>query len=231
MNNFQRFRNQLLSDSSGLALIEFAYALPLLLGLVGFGLEMTNLASTSTKVSQAAMALSDNMSRVGLESALSRVQLRESDINDGFIGIQRGAAGLGLTSGGRVIISSLERNAQGGQWIHWQRCIGTKLVTSSYGTQGTGISGTSFLGMGPAGARVTAPAGQAVMFVEIVYDYQPLFTTLFIPARTIRFEQSFIVRDERDLVGPTDAGHPEGYGVFNPSPAAPVHNCTSYTAT
>lgn len=231
MSKTKNFRQRLASNSSGLALIEFAYALPLLVGLVGFGLEMTNLATTSTQISQAAMALSDNMSRVGLESALSRVQLRESDINDGFIGIQRETPGLDLTSGGRVILSSLERNAEGGQWIHWQRCIGTKLVTSKYGTQGTGATGTSFLGMGPASARVTAPAAQAVMFVEIEYDYKPLFTTLFIPARTIRFEQSFIVRDERDLVGPTDAAHPEGYGVFNPAPAAPVHNCTSYTAT
>ena len=134
---------KLRSDVSGMAMIEFAYALPLMLVLGGYGIEMANLATVNQKISQSALALADNMSRVGAESALSTVQIRESDINDSFIGLTRQTGALNLTSNGRVILSSLEQNASGRQWIHWQRCIGTKSLASSYGAQGTGATGTS----------------------------------------------------------------------------------------
>jgi hypothetical protein len=212
---------RLRSDVSGVAMIEFAYALPLLLVLGGYGVEMSNMATVNQKVSQAALALADNMSRVGAESALSVVQIRESDVNDSFIGLKRQTGALNLTANGRVILSSLEQNASGGQWIHWQRCIGTKNVASSYGTQGTGATGTSFPGMGTAAARVTAPPNSAVMFVEIEYDYRALFGTMFFPQRTIRYEASFVVRDDRDM---------SGSGIFNPAPTATASSCGTFTA-
>src|SRR3546814_1196324 len=68
---------------------------------------------------------------------------------------------------GRIILSSLERNADGGQQIHWQRCYGDLDVASSYGEAGDGEEGTDFPGMGPDGAEVTAAAGAAVMFVAV----------------------------------------------------------------
>jgi hypothetical protein len=207
------------SETSGNALIEFAYTLPLLVGLGGYGIEMANLAVVSHKVSQSAMALSDNMSRIGQANSLAVTQIREADVNDSFIGVKRQTEGLDLTNNGRIILSSLEQNAQGGQWIHWQRCIGTKNASSAYGPQGTGATGTGFLGMGPASSRIQAPPDSAVMFVEVVYDYKPLFTTMFIPARVIRFESSFIVRDSRDLTQ-----------IYNPSPAAPVATCATFAA-
>lgn len=228
----RRFTNKLRADTSGLALIEFAYSLPLLVGLVGYGLELTNLAGANLKVSQAANALADNMSRVGLESSLALTQLREADVNDGFIGLKKQADALDITNNGRIILSSLERNAQGGQWIHWQRCLGTKNYPSTYGNAGDGATGTTFQGMGPATAKVTAPvAGSAVMVVEIIYDYKPLFTTMFFPAKQIKYHASFIVRDDRDLRGPFDSTRPEGYGIYNPSPTAPVRSCNLFTAS
>lgn len=216
---------RLRSDTSGMAMIEFAYALPLLLVMGGYGVEMSNMATVNQKVSQAALALADNMSRVGAQSALATVQIRESDINDSFIGLARQTSGLNLSSNGRVILSSLEQNSSGGQHIHWQRCIGTKNVPSSYGPQGTGATGTSFPGMGSPASRITAPPGAAVMFVEITYDYRALFGTMFMSPRTIRYEASFVVRDDRDLVGPSG-----GDGVYNPG-AAPQHLCSAFTAT
>lgn len=216
-----RIASRLRANVSGVAMVEFGYSLPLLMIVGGFGLETANLAIVNQKVSQAALALADNMSRVGVESALAKTQVREADVNDGFIGIKRQTDTLNLTSNGRVILSSLEQNSSGGQWIHWQRCIGTKVVASSYGTQGTGATGTSFAGMGPASARVTAPPNSAVMFVEIVYDYRSLFGTMFMPARQIRYEASFVVRDDRDM---------SGNGIFNPNPTATASSCSTYSA-
>ena len=42
------------ADTSGIAMIEFAYALPLLMVVGGFGIEMTNLATVNQSVSQSA---------------------------------------------------------------------------------------------------------------------------------------------------------------------------------
>jgi hypothetical protein len=220
-NKIIAISQRLRRDTSGLALVEFAYSLPLLLGLGGYGIELANLANTNVKISLAATSLADNMSRVGLESVLSTVQIRESDVNDSFIGYIKETEGLDATVNGRVILSSLERNPDGGNWIHWQRCIGTKNVNSSYGVQDDGKTGTSFTGMGPAGARVTAPdATTAVMVVEVIYDYKSLFGNVYFPQRTIKYLASFVVRDDRDL-----------RQIYNPTPAATAYTCNRRTAT
>jgi hypothetical protein len=221
-----RLLRRLWHDTGGLALIEFGYSLPLLLGLSGYGLELANLANANMRISQAANALADNVSRVGLESALAKTQLRESDINDGLIGVTRQSGTMDIGSRGRVIVSSLERNAAGGQWIRWQRCLGTRPYASSFGVAGDGATGTAFPGMGPVTARVTAPdAESAVMFVEIIYDYSPIFSTIYINNRQIRFHASYIVRDKRDLTVNN------GTGITNPTPAATPYTCDRFTAT
>jgi hypothetical protein len=207
------------SCNNGIAMVEMALVTPLVMGLVMWGIELTQLAKAQHRVSQAASALADNMSRVGLQSALASVQLRESDIIDGFTGLNRQTEGFNLTSNGRVTLSSLERNADGGQWIHWQRCIGTKNYPSTFGAEGVGATGTAFPGMGPAGSRVQAPPGAAVMFVEVAYDFVPTFGTIFLNPRVIRSHNSFVARSERDLSQ-----------VYNPTGDI-VYRCDRYTAT
>ena len=221
LKSLKSFSHRLRHDTSGLALVEFAYSLPLLLGLGGYGIELANLANTNVQISVAATALADNMSRIGLESVLSTVQIRESDVNDSFIGYIKQTEGLNATVNGRVILSSLERNKDGGNWIHWQRCVGTKNVNSSYGVEGDGATGTSLTGMGPAGALVTAPdASTSVMVVEVIYDYNSLFGNVYFPQRTIKYLASFVVRDDRDL-----------RQIYNPSPAATAYTCNRRTVT
>jgi Flp pilus assembly protein TadG len=75
--------NALRACQSGVAMVEMALVTPLIMGLVMWGIELGQLAKAQHQVSQAASALADNMSRVGLQTALSSVQLRESDIIDG----------------------------------------------------------------------------------------------------------------------------------------------------
>ena len=57
------------------------------------------------------------------------------------------------------------------------------------------------LGMGdpPVASMVNAPLNSGVMFVEINYDYQPLFGTMFVGPTKIHYHASFIVRDKRDF--------------------------------
>ncbi len=211
-------------DRSGVAFVEFAYVLPVLLILGMGGLEISNLAIINMRISQAAMHIGDNVSRLGDRDALVAQKVYEGDINDAFLGVAiQAGSGTDLFENGRVIISSLERNSDGGQWINWQRCMGKKNVASAFGPEGTGATGTSFKGMGPAGKELQAEAGQAVIFVEIQYDYQPIIGNEFamrtINASTITSTAAFNVRGSRDLTG-----------LFQTSPAAPVRSCNKFTS-
>ncbi len=215
----RRLSARLRRDTSALALTEFAFALPILLTIGMFGVEESNIALTNLRVSQYALALADNASRVGVASSSASTvqQLREVDINDVLQGTRLQGANIKLTTYGRVTLSSLERNSSGGQWIHWQRCIGLKTGTgydSTYGVAGAGATGTALVGMGDSGSEVKAPASSGVMFVEINYDYQPLFTNL-LGTRKLHYIASFIVRDNRDFTQ-----------VYNPSPAATASSCS-----
>ena len=126
-------------DRSGVALTEFALSLPLLLVAGLGGVETANLAVTTLRVNQVAMQIADNASRIGDTSSLEDRRIYESDINDLLLGsnIQAGQS-IDLYNHGRTIVSSLEvaPGTDDQQYIHWQRCKGTKAHMSSYGVQG-----------------------------------------------------------------------------------------------
>jgi hypothetical protein len=193
-------------DNRGVAMVEFAFIAPIILFMGVVGIEMANYAVTSLRISQAAMHIADNGSRIGERGTLSAEKIYESDINDMFIGVRLQAGeSIDLYEHGRVIVSSLERNDDDGQWIHWQRCMGKLDEESSDGPEGTGETGDDFAGMGETGQELTAEDGQAVIYVELFYEYQPLmdngFTEPFLPTGPIRSTAAFNVRNTRDLTG------------------------------
>ena len=144
LSRLDHTRRQLGRDTSGLALLEFAFAAPLVLMIGLYGIETANLALINLKVSQIALNLADNASRVGLISGANIEQLREIDMNDVLQAARKQGEGIELTTRGRVTVSSLE-NVAGVQRIHWQRCIGLKNgagYDSSYGITSTSGSST-----------------------------------------------------------------------------------------
>ena len=211
------YRNTLLRiarDRTAVAMTEFALATPLVLTLGLWGLETANLAITHMRVSQAALHLADNASRIGETSSLTRRKIYEDDINDFFLGsnYQAGEA-IDMYEFGRVIISSLqvEEGTDAQQYIAWQRCKGRGQFQSDYGVQDTGKGDPSFQGMGPVGEEVFALKGEAVMFVEISYEYQPIVTDAFLTSREIKASAAFTVRADRDLsqIYQRDADNPD----------------------
>ena len=219
-----------IANKSGVALIEFAYCLPVFLGFGFSALEVANLTTARMRVSQIAMTLADNAARVGVNSGLSEKKVYESDIYDIFEGIRQQSGSLNLESRGKIILSSLQRNASGGQWIAWQRCIGSKTFSPSYGVAGTGRTVTTYAGMGPAGSEIKAPVSGAVMYVEIAYDYRALIEpiakgmTYFgmnTNNQTLLYRAAFIVRDPRVLGSSAVAAatNTEDHGLFQDSPA------------
>lgn len=210
----------LLRNRSGVAMVEFALGAPFLLTAGLWGAEEANYALVNMKISQLAEHIADNASRIGDTSTLKNRRIYETDINDLIYGAQvQSGRKLNLYDNGRVIISSLEVKSSGNntQYIHWQRCRGLKPYKSAYGDQGQDL-GTA--GMGPKGQEVTAEPGDAVIFVEINYTYQPLVSAKFMGSLDIYAIASFTVRDSRDLsqIYQRNAGSPD-----------PVQTCTKYT--
>lgn len=225
-------RKRLARDTSGLALLEFAFSAPVVLMVGFYGIETANLALINLKVSQIALSLADNGSRVGLLGNANIEQLREVDLNDVLLAARNQGEGIGLTTNGRVTMSSLERDSTGlVQRIHWQRCIGAKSginYDSSYGTT-TITAGTDTTpanagtlapsGMGDPGEQVQAPTNGGVIFVEVNYDYRPIVGQWVFGPTRIHYIASFVVRDNRDFTQ-----------LYNPSPTALRSTCNLYPA-
>lgn len=180
--------------SAGVALIEFAIALPMLVLMMLGGLELTNYVFAHMRVNQIAITVADNAGRV-------RSGIDESNIYEVFAGAELIGQSLDFEENGRIVLSSLEPNgrsgSEAGQMINWQRCYGELAVSSLYGVQGAGRTTAALAaGMGAAGNQITSAAGTAVMFVEVTYRYQPLIFDDFIASQTsFRYEAAFNVRE------------------------------------
>lgn len=225
----RNLRKLVRDDDSGVAMIEFAFCAPIFAMLSFTSFEMINLTLANMRASQIAMTVADNLSRAKTSVPLGLPRLREVDINDTLIGANiQGGGSFDLLENGRIIVSSLQQNAAGRQWIAWQRCKGELNVTSAYGAQGatqpsSGSSG--FQGMGRASDRVVAQPNSAIIFAEVTYDYQPIIGNFVITTFRIRKEAAFYVRDDRDLTG-----GPTSNGMYNPTPAATISACNVFNS-
>jgi hypothetical protein len=150
---------------------------------------------------------------LGNQSALGARPISETEINDLFAGAELQAGTLDLANKGRMILSSVELNADGGQWLHWQRCRGAFPYTSDIGEAGDGETGTDIDSFGE-GAGVAASSDNAIMMVEIAYDYEMLVPVFDVELGPITESVAFNIRDQRDLTQ-----------VYNPD-SATVANCS-----
>lgn len=185
-------------NTSGVALTEFAFSLPILLALIFGGLETANYALAHMRVSQLAMTVADNAGRVD-------VTMDETNIYEIFAGADLTGQSLDFEENGRIVLSSLRENgltgSDEGQEINWQRCWGDlDDIDPAYGTEGTGSTNDDLAeGMGPTGNKIISAPGTAVMFVEVTYNYQPLVPQLdILGTRQIRYESAFNVRERQN---------------------------------
>lgn len=190
-------------NTSGVALLEFALTLPVLTVMGMYGVEIAYMSSVNMQMSQMALELADNASRMQqTNNNTVAPTVTETDIDTIMSGVIKRGENFRFAQNGRVILSSLERDdATGKQFIHWQRCAGSLLVPSAYGndSDSNGLNGGTLTGMGSGSTKAIATTGIAVMFVELTYDYSGIFGTLFVNNVRFRQEASYIVRDLRDL--------------------------------
>lgn len=185
---------RLACDQSAVALIEFAFALPVVLALGFGGMEAANLALANVKANQIAETVADNAGRVF-------PTIDESDINEVFAGALQIGQSVNFQQNGRIVLSSVQDNGlaspKSGQMINWQRCTGNLTsVAPAYGLEGKGKTDASLPAVGPTGRQIQSLPGTAVMFVEVTLQYQPLIPGF--PVRTIRYESAFNVRERQN---------------------------------
>ncbi|WP_181815699.1 TadE/TadG family type IV pilus assembly protein [Alteripontixanthobacter maritimus] len=209
----RRFRT-LGSDTAGAAMVEFAFTAPILLVMGLFGIELAQASLMQTQLSQTAISLADNASRVGQnDNSGVAPTISEAQVDALLASAVRQAGNMDIAERGRIIISSVEYDASTGrQFIRWQRCTGGLERESKYGDDGAknGLTGAPIAGVGSSTNKAKAQAGTGVMFVEVIYDYDSLFDgAIGIDKMEYRQEAAFQVRDDRDysagLTGGTTA--------------------------
>ncbi|MEH6716003.1 TadE/TadG family type IV pilus assembly protein [Parasphingorhabdus flavimaris] len=193
-----RFKNlPIVEDTSGLALLEFAFTAPVMLLIGMAGMETANLAIAHLQVSQIAMLVADNASR-------ARESIDEADIREIFTGADLTGDAIDFSPNARIILSSLETNGRTGsdkgQWIRWQRCYGGNTnFSSSHGAEGDGRYNSSLNGgIGRPGKKISAAGSTAINFAEVIYDYKPLVSDRFFGETVIRYESAFVARERDD---------------------------------
>ena len=197
---------------AGVSTLEFALILPIVMSIGLYGVEIVYLNTIDMKLSEMALSLADNASRLGqTDNSAVTPTVTETDISEVMKGVEEQGAPIGFAQNGRVILSSLERDtATGKQYIHWQRCFGGMSRQSAYGndTSRNGVNGAAITGMGRGTTKVAATsASTAVMFVEVYYSYTGLVGQTFVANRILRKEGAFLIRDERNLApGVTGTG-------------------------
>lgn len=202
-------------DRQGLALLEFALALPLVLTVLLFGLELCNYGISILRVHQIAATSADNAARV-------RDSISEADVNEVLLGGKIVGEPMEFAGSGRIVMSDVTSNGfsdgRRGQRIVWQRCAGALNVPDSqpqYGTSGKGESDATLQAMGAPGNQIAASDNTAMVFVEVTYRYKPIVSSMLFGTPTIRSEASFPVRERTSE-------------TLNPTPGATVSVCSVF---
>jgi len=128
------FLNRLLRDRYGIAAVEFALSLPILMGLTLYSMEAANMAYTSQKLGNIATQTADSVSRI-------RLSISNGDVTDALGGMKILGDGIDLRNRGRIIVSSVQpvTDSSGNvtnQKVRWQRCTGDPLRDSSWFSPG-----------------------------------------------------------------------------------------------
>ncbi|MGC4251981.1 MAG: pilus assembly protein [Sphingobium sp.] len=217
-------------DASGIAMVEFAICLPFVVTATMAGTELANYTTTKMRISQLALMVADNASRIG-SGTMNAKTISETQINDLLTGAGLQSGRLDLFRNGRVILASLQPSSTPNKYVvQWQRCRGLMSATPSHYTVTNSTNLTlpvtgDMNGITANNRLITAPSTGAVMFVEISYTYQPLINMGFLPGvdPTIKDIAALTVRDNRDYAGGTN-------GIYNAENAT-RSLCTQFSAT
>jgi Flp pilus assembly protein TadG len=169
-----------LRDCQGLAVVEFAAVLPVLIVMFFGCFEATRYVLIVTKVDRVSTAIGDLVSQAD--------SLTNAQVNDLFLAAEDIMEPFDLGTNGRVIVSDVYRQTSSPAVVSWQRNDGGALASSSLiGAQGA----TATL---PAG--LTLAVGDDVIVTEAFYRYAPTLVDWFLSPVVLRKVSYFRPRQD-----------------------------------
>lgn len=149
--------SKFIRNNHGVAAVEFALLMPILLLLFLSGFELTRYVLLNQKLSKTAASMSDLISRLP--------SVTEFEVQNSFNAVQHLMSPYHEPEGTKVIITSVINDA-GTVRVNWQRCGGGSFaVTSAIGAEGE-------LATLPAG--FTLEDKEDTIIAEIFYNFVPI---------------------------------------------------------
>lgn len=171
-----------LRNNRGGVMIEFGFAMPVLILLLLGGIELGRYVLLHQKLDRTAMTVSDLVARVQ--------SVCPDEIDTIFTAANLIVAPFELNDRGRVFISSVRRES-GSPKVIWQRSgAGTLAITSEVGDEG---------GNATISDNSLVDPSQAVVIGETYFQYTPWFIDL-IPPTTLRHAAVFRPRLSSEVV-------------------------------
>jgi hypothetical protein len=205
LNRMRRLRR----NAAGVAAVEFALALPVLVALTMYGMEAANMAYTSQKLGDIATLTADSISRI-------RLSISNGDVTDALGGIKILGDSIDLRNRGRIIVSSVRPMTDNAgnvtnQRVRWQRCAGALVKNSPYAVD-TDL-GTA--GIGATGRKIAAAKDSEMIFVEVYYTYRPLVSSAFFGTPQMSAVAAMSVRERSSNdINTTGTNSPCGTGTY-----------------
>lgn len=165
------------ADRSGVAAVEFALGLPVLVALTMCGAEAANMAYTSQQLGDIATMSADSVGRV-------KESINNGTVTDIFGAMKTLSDKIDLRNRGRIIVSSIEpvTDSSGNlsnQRLRWQRCTGALAKSSAYATtEGTMLGANGIVVS--SSRKIAASKDNEMIFVEVYYTYKPLISDAFL---------------------------------------------------
>jgi Flp pilus assembly protein TadG len=151
-------RHALAYDRCGAVSVEVALLLPLLIALLGGGLEAVDFVLVNQKLDRTAASLSDLVARTST--------MTEGEMKSMFSAVSFIMQPFDLLAGGNVIVSSISAAGGVGPKVAWQRSTGLGNNTSQLGKEGAAATLPSGL---------TVRDGDNIIVCETYFYYHPMF--------------------------------------------------------
>lgn len=147
------------ADRRGNVLVEAAFGLVILLGLLTGGVEMARYVLLQQKLDRTVMTVGDLVSRGTL--------LTESEIGNIFASVPHLVRPFDFETGGRVVLSAVRRESGRPAEVVWQRFSGQDLAVESR-LGGLGEAASLPDGLTPA-------VNENLFIAEVFFDFEPIF--------------------------------------------------------
>ena len=164
---WSRFRR----DGRGGVMLEFAFAMPILVGLLMDEVEFARFALVNQKMERVTSFVGDFVARAEA--------LDEADFDDYFAAADQLGRPFDLFDGGNIIVTSVTGEA-GGPEVLWQQ-IGAGNVTEP---SQVGVPGDPAV----LPLNVNVDEGEGLVVTEVYFDYEPFLLPLMIPAQRLYYQ-------------------------------------------